>query len=328
MGDRTISYVDAVNEALREEMRRDPTVFTISEDVTVKQLERARKGLIEEFGEDRNLTGPIAETGILGAAFGSAVTGMHPIAEIASINFITVCMDPIVNHIAKYRYATGRGDLSLPVVIRTQTGNAGDLPQGPHHEQSLEAWFTHVPGLKVVMPADAYDAKGLLKAAIRGDDPVFFLEHRLRAWDEMAVPTEDYIVPIGKAKVKREGTDVTIVTWSGDVKLALAAAQTLAARGISAEVVDLRTLVPLDEATILASVKKTGRLIIAHEACKTGGFGGEIAAVVAEKGFADLKAPIVRVASKDSPIPQARSLARAILMNENDIVAAAVGLVR
>jgi len=328
VAERMVSYVDAVNEALREEMRRDPTVFTISEDVTVKQLERARKGLIEEFGEERNLTGPIAETGILGAAFGAAVTGMHPIAEIASINFITVCMDPIVNHIAKYRYATGRGDLSLPVVIRTQTGHAGDLPQGPHHEQSLEAWFTHVPGLKVVMPADAYDAKGLLKSAIRGDDPVFFLEHRLRAWDEMDVPADDYVVPIGKAKVKREGQDLTIVTWSGDVKLALAAAETLAAQGISAEVVDLRTLVPLDEATILASVKKTGRLLIAHEACKTGGFGGEIAAVVAEKGFADLKAPIVRVASKDSPIPQARSLARAILMNEKDIVAAATRLVK
>ena len=327
MAERRLAYVDAVNEALREEMRRDPTVFTISEDVTVKQLERARKGLIEEFGEERNLTGPIAETAILGSAFGAAVTGMHPVAEIASINFITVCMDPIVNHMAKYRYATGRGDLSLPVVVRTQTGNAGNLPQGPHHEQSLEAWFTHVPGLKVVMPADAYDAKGLLKSAIRGDDPVFFIEHRLRAWDEMHVPVEDYVVPIGKAKVKREGTDVTIVTWSGDVKLALAAAETLAGRGISAEVVDLRTLVPLDEATILESVKKTGRLIIAHEACKTGGFGGEIAAVVAEKGFTDLKAPIVRVASKDSPIPQARSLARAILMNENDIVAAAAALV-
>jgi len=177
------------------------------------------------------------------------------------------------------------------------------------------------------MPADAYDAKGLLKSAIRGDDPVFFIEHRLRAWDEMAVPSEDYVVPIGKAKVKREGNDVTIVTWSGDVKLALAAAETLAGRGVSAEVIDLRTLVPLDEETILRSVAKTGRLIIAHEACKTGGFGGEIAAVVAEKGFRTLKAPIRRVASLDSPIPQARSLARAILMNETDIVEAAVALV-
>jgi pyruvate dehydrogenase E1 component beta subunit len=324
---RQVAYVDAINEALREEMRRDSTVFTISEDVTVKQLERARKGLIEEFGGERVLTGPIAETAIIASAFGSALTGMRPVAEIASLNFITVCMDPIVNHIPKYRYATARGDVSLPVVIRTQTGNAGALAQGPHHEQSLEAWFTHVPGLTVVMPADAYDAKGLLKSAIRGDDPVFYIEHRLLAWEQGPVPTDDYVVPIGKAAVKREGTDVTIVTWSNDVRLALGAATELAKRGISAEVVDLRTLVPLDEETILRSVAKTGRLIVAHEACKTGGFGGEVAAVVAEKGFRSLVAPIRRVASLDSPIPQNRGLARKILMRQEDIVAAAVELV-
>ena len=324
MGSRQVAYVDAINEALREEMRRDPTVFTISEDVTVKQLERARKGLIEEFGEDRVLTGPIAETAIIASAFGSALTGRRPVVEIASINFITVCMDPIVNHIPKYRYATARGDLSLPVVIRTQTGHAGPLAQGPHHEQSLEAWFTHVPGLKVVMPSNAHDAKGLLKAAIRGDDPVFYIEHRLLAWEQGPVPDEDYLVPIGKAAVKREGRDITVVTWSNDVRLALGAAETLEKRGISLEVVDLRTLVPLDEATILRSVEKTGRLIVAHEACKTGGFGGEVAAVVAEKGFTHLRAPIRRVASLDSPIPQNRGLARRILMNEGDIVAAAV----
>lgn len=324
--DRQIAYVDAINEALREEMRRDSSVYTIAEDVTVKQLERARKGLIQEFGEDRVLTGPIAETGILAAAFGSAVTGMRPVAEIASINFMTVCMDPIMNHIPKYRYATARGDLSLPVVIRTQTGSAGALAQGPHHEQSTEAWFTHVPGLKVVMPSDAYDAKGLLKSAIRGDDPVFYIEHRLLAWELGGVPEEEYLVPIGQAAVKREGRDVTVVAWSRDVRLALNAAAELEGRGISLEVVDLRTLVPLDEATILRSVEKTGRLIVAHEACKTGGFGGEVAAVVAEKGFRHLKAPIRRVASLDSPIPQNRGLARRILMNEGDIVAAAVEL--
>lgn len=319
-----LAYVDAIHEALQEEMRRDDSVFMISEDVTVKQLERARLGLVEEFGEARVMTGPIAETGILASAFGAAVTGMRSIAEIASINFITVCMDPIVNHIAKYRYATGRGDLSLPIVIRTQTGNAGSLAQGPHHEQSLEAWFTHVPGLKVVMPSDPYDAKGLLKSAIRGDDPVFFIEHRLLAWEKGAVPTEEYLVPIGKAAVKRAGTDVTVVAWSRDVRLALDAAEQLQGRGISVEVVDLRTLVPLDEETILRSVEKTGRLIVAHEACKTGGFGGEIAAVVAEKAFRHLKAPIKRVASLDSPIPQNRLLAKAILMDVKDIVAAAV----
>lgn len=323
---RRVAYVDAINEALREEMRRDATVFTISEDVTVKQLERARKGLIQEFGEDRVLTGPIAETAILASAFGSALTGMRPVVEIASINFMTVCMDPIMNHIPKYRYATGRGDVSLPVVVRTQTGNAGPLAQGPHHEQSTEAWFTHVPGLKVVMPSDASDAKGLLKSAIRGDDPVFYIEHRLLAWDEGEVPDGDHLVPIGKAAVKREGRDVTVVTWSRDVRLALGAATTLEARGISVEVVDLRTLVPLDEETILRSVEKTGRLIVAHEACRTGGFGGEVAAVVAEKGFRHLKAPILRVASLDSPIPQNRGLANAILMNEGHIVSAALKL--
>jgi pyruvate/2-oxoglutarate/acetoin dehydrogenase E1 component len=323
---RDLSFVDAIQEALAEEMRRDSRVYLIAEDVTVKQLERARKGLAEEFGEARVINGPIAETGILGTAFGSAITGLRPVAEIASINFITVCMDPIVNHIAKYRYATGRGDISLPIVIRTQTGNAGPLAQGPHHESSYEAWFTHVPGLKVVMPSNAYDAKGLLKAAIRGDDPVFFIEHRLLAWDTSPVPEDDYVVPIGVAEVKRAGSDLTVVAWSRDVLLALKAAGTLQEQGISAEVVDLRTLTPLDEATILASVRKTGRLIVAHEACRTGGFGGEVAAMVAEKGFADLKAPIMRVASKDSPIPQNRGLAREILMNEDDIAAAGLRL--
>ena len=324
---RELSFVDAVHEALQEEMRRDDRVYLIAEDVTVKQLERARLGLADEFGEARVINGPIAETGILGTAFGSAITGLRPVAEIASINFITVCMDPIVNHIAKYRYATGRGDISLPIVIRTQTGNAGPLAQGPHHESSYEAWFTHVPGLKVVMPSNAYDAKGLLKAAIRGDDPVFFIEHRLLAWETAPVPEDDYVVPIGKANVTRTGDDVTIVAWSRDVILAGAAAEKLAVQGVSAEVVDLRTLTPLDEGTILESVHKTGRLIVAHEACRTGGFGGEVAAMVAEKGFADLKAPIVRVASKDSPIPQNRGLAREILMNEDDIVAAGLRLV-
>jgi pyruvate dehydrogenase E1 component beta subunit len=235
-------------------------------------------------------------------------------------------MDPIVNHIAKYRYATGRGDLSLPIVIRTQTGNAGAMAQGPHHESCYEAWFTHVPGLKVVMPSNAYDAKGLLKSAIRGDDPVLFIEHRLLAWDECEVPAEEYVVPIGKADVKRAGSDITLVAWSREVVLGLRAAATLAERGISMEVVDLRTLTPLDEATILESVHKTGRLMIAHEATRTGGFGGEVAAVVAEKGFADLRAPIMRVTSKDSPIPQNRGLAQRVLVNEHDIVEAAVRL--
>jgi len=325
--DRELAFVDAIHEALQEEMRRDPSVYLIAEDVTVKQLERARLGLADEFGRARVIDAPIAETAILATAFGSAVTGMRPVAEIASINFVTVCVDPIANHISKYRYATGRGDLSLPIVIRTQTGNAGALAQGPHHEQSLEAWFTHMPGLKVVMPSDAYDAKGLLKAAIRGDDPVFFIEHRLLAWEKGVVPEGDYTVPIGKAAVKREGTDVTVVAWSRDVRLALSAAATLERRGVSAEVVDLRTLVPLDEAAILRSVEKTGRLVIAHEACKTGGFGGEIAAVVAEKGFRSLKAPIKRVASLDSPIPQNRGLANAILIQEEDIVNAALEVI-
>lgn len=325
---RELAYVDAIREALQEEMRRDPKVFLIQEDVTVKQLERARKGLVEEFGKDRILDGPIAETAILGSALGSALTGMHPVAEIASINFITVCMDPIVNHIAKYRYATGRGDIRLPIVIRTQTGNAGALAQGPHHESSYESWFTHVPGLKVVMPSNAYDAKGLLKSAIQGNDPVFFIEHRLLAWDTCPVPTGEYLVPIGKADVKRQGTDLTIASWSRDVKLSLLAAETLAGEGISVEVVDLRTLTPLDEETLLTSVAKTGRLLVAHEATRTGGYGGEVAAVVADKGFSFLKAPIRRVTSLDAPIPQNRILAERILISEHTIAAAARDLVR
>jgi pyruvate/2-oxoglutarate/acetoin dehydrogenase E1 component len=319
---RELAFVDAINEALREEMKRDKMVYLISEDVTVKQLERSRKGLQEEFGNERVLYGPIAETALLGSAFGSALGGMRPVAEIASINWITVCMDMIANHMSHYRYATGRGDIKLPIVVRTQAGNGGAAPQGPHHEQSLEAWFPHISGLKVVMPSNAYDAKGLLKAAIRDNNPVFFIEHRLLAWEKGDVPDTDYIVPLGKADVKRKGTDVTVATYSRDVLLALKAATEMEKQGISLEVIDLRTLRPLDEETLLASVKKTGRLIVAHEACKTGGFGAEVAAVVAEKGFQFLKAPIRRVASLDAPIPQTRILAGRSLMNERDIMIA------
>jgi pyruvate/2-oxoglutarate/acetoin dehydrogenase E1 component len=319
---REITFVEAIREALREEFRRDKTVFLMGE--TSQTYERQRLGLEEEFGEERVRYTPIAEAAIVGAAMGAALVGMRPVAEIISIDFTTCCMDQIVNQLAKYRYAGGLGDVKLPVVIRTQAGSEPpDHRHGPHIEQSLEAWFTHVPGLMVVMPCTPYDVKGMLKSCIRGNDPVLFIEHRELDMEKGPVPEEEYTVPIGKAEVKREGKDVTVVGWGLTVHQSLAAAGTLQKEGISVEVIDLRTLKPLDEETILKSVRKTGRLIVVHEACKTGGFGGEIIAIVAEKASQYLKAPLKRVASADVPVPFAATLLARAICNENDIVAAA-----
>jgi len=319
-----LTYREALREALREEMKRDESVFILGEDIAeYGSAYKVTQGLVEEFGHDRIRNTPLAESGIAGAALGAALVGMRPVAEIMYIDFSLLALDQIFNQIAKFRYMTG-GVVKVPLVIRTQGG--GGRSAGLHHSQSLEALYTHIPGLMVVMPATPYDAKGLLKSSIREDNPVIFIEHKGLYGQSGTVPEEEYLVPLGKAEVKRQGKDITVVAYSNSLILALKAAETLEKDGISLEVVDPRTLRPLDEDTILNSVEKTGRLMVVHEACKTGGFGAEIAAIVAEKAFDYLDAPIKRVAALDSPIPFNPKLEDYVLPNENDIIRGALEL--
>ncbi len=318
---RELTYREALKEAQREEMRRDSSVFLLGEEIAeYGGAYKVTQGLVDEFGHDRIRNTPLAEAAIVGTALGAALVGMRPIAEIVYIDFTFIAADQIINQIAKLRYMTG-GMVKVPLVIRTQGG--GGVAAGPHHSQSLEAIYTHIPGLLVVMPSNAYDAKGLLKSSIREDNPVIFIEHKKLYGEACDVPEEEYLVPLGKADVKREGKDITVISYSQCVNRSLNAAEELARDGIELEVVDLRTLKPLDEDTILNSVKKTGKVMIVHEACKTGGFGAEIAATVAEKAFDYLDAPIKRVAALDSPIPFNPKLEAYVLPNENDIMAAA-----
>ena len=316
---REITYREAIREALREEMRRDESVFLIGEDIAeFGGSYKVTLGLVEEFGKERVRNTPISESAIIGAAVGAAIAGMRPVAEIMYVDFTTLAMDQIVNQAAKIRYMTG-GQVKVPLVIRTQGG--GGRSAAAHHSQSLEAWFFHVPGLKVVMPSTPYDAKGLLKAAIRDDNPVIFIEHKLLYAEKGDVPEEDYLVPIGKANVKREGEDITIVASSFMVKKALLAAEELDKEGISMEVVDLRTLSPLDKSIIFSSVRKTGKLLIVHEACEQGGIGGEIVAEVLKEIFDYLDAPIERLAAKNTPVPFAPNLERFVIPQVEDITA-------
>jgi len=324
---REITYAQAVAEAMREEMKRDPKVFLIGEDIGIYGgCFGVSKGFLEEFGPEQILETPISEQAFVGAAVGAAALGMRPIAEIMFSDFVTLATDQLVNHGAKMRFMTG-GQLKVPMVLRTPAGcGTGAAAQ---HSQSLEAWMAHVPGLKVIMPATPYDAKGLLKAAIRDDNPVVFFEHKLLYKLKGEVPEEDYILPIGKADVKKEGKDVTIVSYSYALIKALNAAKALESEGISAEVVDIRTLVPLDEETIVNSVKKTGRVLVVHEACKTGGFGGEIVSrIVESEAFYYLDAPVRRLGGADLPIPYNPKLERMVVPQEEDIVAAVREIVR
>jgi pyruvate/2-oxoglutarate/acetoin dehydrogenase E1 component len=318
---REILYREALREALREELRRDPRVFLIGEDIAdpFGGSNKVTLTLSAEFGQERVRCTPIAESAIIGAAAGAAMTGMRPVAEIMYIDFITLAMDQIVNQVAKFRYMSG-GQVGVPLVIRCQSG-AG-RQSGAQHSQSLEAWFMHVPGLKVVLPSDPYDAKGLLKAAIRDDDPVIFIEHRMLYLQKGPVPEEEYIVPLGQAAVKRAGSDVTVVAISRMVGTALKAAETLQAQGVSIEVIDPRSIVPLDKEAILASLSKTHRIVIAHEACERGGFGAEVAAWLAADAFDLLDAPIVRVATPNVPIPFAPALEKSVVPDEEAIVRA------
>lgn len=310
-----------MREALKEEMRRDPSVFLLGEDIGSYWggAFKVTEGLAEEFGEERVRDTPISENAIVGTAVGAAVTGMRPVAEIMFGDLTALAMDQIANQAAKMRYMFG-GQTSVPLVIRAPFGAGVNIAS--HHSQSLEAWFMHVPGLLVAVPATAYDAKGLLKEAIRGNDPVFFCEHKLLYPIVGEVPEEEYTVPFGVGEVKKEGSDVTVVATLYMVHKALKAASELGKEGIDVEVVDPRTLVPLDKEIIVKSVKKTGRVVIVSEDCKTAGVSAEISAVVAEEALDYLDSPIRRVAEPDTPIPFSPPLEQRVIPNEEAIIKA------
>jgi acetoin:2,6-dichlorophenolindophenol oxidoreductase subunit beta len=324
---REITYSEALNEALREEMRRDSSVFVMGEDVAVwggGGVFGVTRGLVEEFGTERVRDTPISEEAIAAVAVGAAATGSRPVAEIMYVDFIGLAMEPIVNQAAKLRYMFG-GKAKVPMVIRAQEGaGRGNAAQ---HSQSLEAWFCHIPGLKVVTPSTPADAKGLLKSAIRDDNPVIFLEHKALYFAKGPVPEGEYTVPLGIADVKRVGRDVTVVGIHTMVGKALSAAEQLAQEGIELEIIDPRSLVPLDEEAIINSVKKTGRLIVSHEAYTRGGYGAEIISRVIEAVFDYLDAPPLRVCARDVPVPYSAPLEMAALPQVTDLVAAARALV-
>lgn len=297
-----MNLVQAINDALRVEMRADPDVVVLGEDVgKVGGVFRVTQGLYDEFGEDRVIDTPLAEGGIIGTAVGMALYGMRPVPEIQFADFIFPAYDQIVSEVAKYRYRSG-GEYACPLVIRTPVG--GGIRGGHYHSQSPESLFIHNAGLTVVCPSNPYDAKGLLISSIRSDDPVLFFEpKRVYRAVKMDVPEGDYTLPIGKAKVVKEGNDVTVIAWGAMLFEALASAEEVGAEGVSAEVIDLRTLWPVDIDTIVESVKKTGRVVIVHEAPKTCGFGGELLSLIVEKAFLHLEAPPVRVTGWDTPFP-------------------------
>ena len=319
-----ITYLEAIRQALFDEMARDERVFLLGEDIGVYGgAFKVTDGLQERFGDARVVDTPISEAAIVGSAIGASYMGMRPVAEIQFIDFIACCFDMLTNFAATSRYRNGAG---VPIVVRGPCG--GGVSGGPFHSLNPEAFFLNTPGLKMVEPSTAYDAKGLLKAAIRDDDPVLYFEHKYlyrRIKDE--VPEDDYIVPIGKAAVRREGSDLSIITFGAMVYTALDAAKQLAEQGVQAEVLDLRSLAPLDREAVLTSVSKTSRVLLLHEATLTGGIGGELAAIIAEEAFEYLDAPVMRVASLDAPVPYSPPLEAAFLPNVDKVVAAAKRLV-
>jgi pyruvate/2-oxoglutarate/acetoin dehydrogenase E1 component len=320
MSDRIIEYREALNEALLEEMERDPNVFILGEDVgQYGGVLKVSKGVYERFGPLRAVDTPISENGFTSIGVGAALAGLRPVVELMYIDFACLAMDPIVNQAAKARYMSG-GHAHAPIVFRTQGGaGRGNAAQ---HSQSLEAWYVHVPGLIVIQPSTPYDAKGLLKSAIRSDDPVVFIEHKLLYNTKGPVPEGEYLVPIGAADVKRVGRDLTVVATSRQVLHALAAAEKLAQEGISLEVVDPRTLKPLDVDTIAASVRKTHRLLVVSEGARTGGFAAEVMARMYEEVFDFLDAPIVRLTAEDVPLPYNGRLEMLAIPDEAKIVSA------
>jgi len=313
-----ITAHEAIGQALAEEMRRDSRVLTFGEGVATK-----RTDLLEAFGPQRVRNTPLAEGIIAGTAAGAAATGLRPVVDLLFAPFLCFAMDEIVNSAGKLRYISG-GQFSFPMVVLAMTG--GGWTVGAQHNHNVEAWFVHSPGLKVVMPSTPEDFKGLMKAAIREDNPVLFFMDMALAYVPGEVPEGEVLIPLGKAAIRREGTDLTLISYAKTVHACLAAAETLAGEGVSAEVIDLRSLKPLDEATILASVRKTGRAIVVHEASRLCGVGAEVAAILAEKAFDALKAPLLRITGPDAPAPSSYPLEQAFIPQADTIVRAGMEL--
>jgi 2-oxoisovalerate dehydrogenase E1 component beta subunit len=314
-----LTYLEAIRDGLREEMRRDPRVFVVGEDVAVYGgAFKITEGFLDEFGPWRVIDAPLAETANVGAGIGAAVMGMRPVVELQFADFVTDAFTQVVNVAAKFHWRTRT---PLPLVLRMPYG--GDVKGGPFHSQCMEAWFVHTPGLKVVAPAFADDAKGLLVAAIRDPNPVMYFEHKhLYRYRREEVPDGDHVTPIGRARIVREGTALSVISYGWMVHKCLAAAEQSAAAGVAAEVLDLRTLAPLDRDAILGTVRKTGKALIVHEACRTGGIGGEIAGVIAEEAFESLDGPVMRMASEDAPVPHNPGLEAAFQPTVDEITEA------
>ena len=311
------TYLEAIRAGLHEEMNRDAAVYLFGEDVALGGPFGVTNGLAEAFGKNRVVNTPISEGTVMGLAIGAALSGLRPVVEIMFIDFITLAMDQLVNHAAKLHYMSG-GQLRIPLTVRVQCGIRGAM--GAHHSQSLESWFLHVPGLKVVMPSNPADAKGLLKSAIRDDNPAVFIEHRGLYWSRGQVPGGEMTLPIGKASIVREGSGVTIVVLAKMLESSLEAADKLASEGISVEIIDPRSLVPLDVETIVNSVKKTSRLVIVHEAVEQGGVGAEIVARVQQTAFFYLDSPILRVAAPFAPVPASPWLEKHFVPGKDQII--------
>jgi 2-oxoisovalerate dehydrogenase E1 component beta subunit len=320
-----VTMLEAIRQAIFEEMERDPSVVALGEDIGVYGgAFKVTEGLLEKFGWERVIDTPISETAIVGAAVGMSYLGLRPVAEMQFIDFIACCFNQVTNFAAKSHYRWGA---PVPMVLRGPSG--GGVHGGPFHSANPEMYFVHTPGLKVVYPATAYDAKGLLKSAIRDNNPVLFFEHKfLYRRIKGEIPAGDYTVPLGKAIVRREGRDLTLISYAAMLHASLEAAALLEKEGIDAEVIDLRTLLPLDRETILQSVRKTNKLLIVHEDTRTGGIAGEISAIVCEEAFEDLDGPILRVTGKDTPVPFSPPLEERFLPNVNDIAAGARELAR
>jgi 2-oxoisovalerate dehydrogenase E1 component beta subunit len=312
-----VTYLEAIRDGIREEMERDSDVFLLGEDIGVYGgAFKVTQGFLDQFGEERVVDTPISESAIVGAAIGAGLMGLRPVAEMQFADFISCGFDQIVNFAAKCRYRWGA---AVPIVVRAPSG--GGIRGGPFHSQNNEAWFVHTPGLKVVQPATAYDAKGLIKSAIRDNDPVIFFEHKaLYRKIKEEIPADDYTVPIGKARVFRQGSDISVITYGAMVHVAAEAAAQLENEGISLEIVDLRTLLPMDFETIFASVQKTSKAIVLHEATLTAGVGAEIAARITEHVFDHLDGPVVRIAAADTPVPYSPPLEDAFLPNRAKLI--------
>ncbi len=320
-----IMYREALKRALYEEMKRDPMTFIMGEGIAERGGSyKVTEGLYQEFGDERVIDTPIAEASFTGMAVGAALVGTRPIVEILFVDFTMLVLDQIVNQAAKYNFMSG-GQGSVPMVLRTQGGAGNGL--AAQHSQSLEALFYHIPGLKVVMPSTPYDACGLLKTAIRENDPVIFIEHKLLYMTKGEVPDKEYTLPFGKADIKKPGDDLTLVTYSYTTHRCIEAAEALEKEGISVEVVDLRTLTPLDKETVLESACKTGRVIVVHEACRRGGIGGDIAAMIMEEAYDDLDGPVVRIAGKNTAIPYNLGIEKVCVPTVEEIVEGVIDMV-